>query len=103
MSRPLPTSAALGERLDQLTTRVEAQPGVESAGAAISLPTQLTPDLPFDIMGRPTGQQGSSGEEKYIQITAHYFSAILLSQFSPARVEDLERLLSCVQRGACGY
>jgi predicted permease len=42
----------------------------------LSLPTQLAPDLPFDIIGRPAGEQGSSGDEKYIPITAHYFAAL---------------------------
>ena len=45
------TSAALGQRMDELATRLEAQPGVEAAAAVNSLPTQLTPDLPFDILG----------------------------------------------------
>jgi putative ABC transport system permease protein len=70
------TSAAFGERLNELVARIEAQPGVDSAGAALSLPTQLVPDLPFDIVGRPAGQQGSSGDEKYIPTTAHYFDAL---------------------------
>jgi len=70
------TSAAFGERLNELVTRVEAQPGVDSAGAALSLPTQLVPDLPFDIIGRPAGQPGSNGDEKYIPITAHYFDVL---------------------------
>jgi predicted permease len=69
------TSAALGQRLDELVARLEAQPGVASAAAANTLPTQLVPDLPFDIMGRPAGQQDSDGDEKYIPITAHYFDA----------------------------
>jgi len=69
------TSAALGQRLDELVARLEAQPGVASAAAANTLPTQLVPDLPFDIMGRPAGQQDSDGDEQYIPITAHYFDA----------------------------
>jgi predicted permease len=70
------TSAALGQRLDQLTARMEAQPGIEAAAAVNSLPTQLTPDLPFDILGRPAGNPDASGEEKFMPITADYFKAL---------------------------
>jgi predicted permease len=56
------TSGALGQRMDELVARLEAQPGVESAAAVNSLPTQLTPDLPFDILGRKAGNSDASGE-----------------------------------------
>jgi predicted permease len=70
------TSAAQEQRLDVLVAHLEAQPGVASAAAVRSLPTQLAPDLPFDIMGRPAGQQNSGGEADYLTITAHYFDAL---------------------------
>ena len=70
------TSAALGQRLDELTARMEAQPGIEAAAAVNSLPTQLTPDLPFDILGRPAGNANASGEEKFMPITADYFDVL---------------------------
>ncbi len=70
------TSAGLGSRLDELTARLEAQPGVTSAAAVGSLPTQLTPDLPFEVIGRPAGRQDSSGNGKYMPITAHYFDTL---------------------------
>ena len=70
------TSAALGQRMDELATRLEAQPGVEAAAAVNSLPTQLTPDLPFDILGRKAGNSDASGNEKYMPITAHYFDVL---------------------------
>jgi predicted permease len=70
------TSAALGQRLDELTARMEAQPGIAAAAAVNSLPTQLTPDLPFDILGRPAGNANASGEEKFMPITADYFKAL---------------------------
>jgi predicted permease len=70
------TSAALGQRLDELTTRLEAQPGVDRAAAVNALPTQLTPDLPFEILGRKAGNPDASGDEKYMPITAHYFDAL---------------------------
>jgi predicted permease len=70
------TSASMGRRLDELTARVEAIPGVEAAGAANTLPTQLTPDLPFDIAGRSPNRADAKGEAKYIPVTAHFFIAL---------------------------
>ncbi len=70
------TSAALGQRMDELVARLEAQPGVEAAAAVNSLPTQLTPDLPFEILGRKVGSPDASGDEKYMPITADYFTAM---------------------------
>jgi predicted permease len=70
------SSAALGERMDQLVARLEAQPGVAAAAAVNSLPTQLTPDLPFEILGRKPGNSDASGNEKYMPITAGYFNAL---------------------------
>jgi predicted permease len=70
------TSAALGLRMDELVARLEAQPGVEAAAAVNSLPTQLTPDMPFDILGRKAGNSDASGNEKYMPITARYFNAL---------------------------
>jgi predicted permease len=70
------TSALLSPRLDELAGRLEAIPGVASAAAVTSLPTQLVPDLPFDIMGRASNRKDASGDEKYVAITAHYFDAL---------------------------
>jgi predicted permease len=69
-------SAALSQRLDELTGRLEAIPGVASAAAVSNLPTQLVADLPFDIIGRGSERKDASGEEKYVPITAHYFDAL---------------------------
>jgi predicted permease len=70
------SSALLGQRLDELTARLEAIPGVAAAAAVTNLPTQLVPDLPFDIVGRGSDRKDASGEEKYMAITAHYFDAL---------------------------
>jgi predicted permease len=70
------SSALLGQRLDGLAERIEALPGVQSAAAVNSLPTQLTMDLPFDVMGRASNRKDASGDEKYIPVTAHYFDAL---------------------------
>jgi predicted permease len=69
------SSALLGQRLDELTGRLEALPGVVSAAAVIDLPTQLVPDIPFDIPGRSTDRK-DAWDEKYIPITAGYFDAL---------------------------
>jgi predicted permease len=68
-------SAVFGQTLNQLAARTEALPGVESAAAVINPPTQIVPDLPFDIIGR-TAEQDHDFDEKYIPITADYFSAL---------------------------
>ncbi len=70
------STASLGRLSDQLITRLEAVPGVQSVAAVVDLPTQIIPELPFDIMGRPAGLDGSGGEEKYVPISAHYFDAL---------------------------
>ena len=70
------SSALLSQRLDELTGRLEAIPGVASAAAVSNLPTQLVADLPFDIAGRASDRKDASGDEKYVAITAHYFDAL---------------------------
>jgi predicted permease len=70
------TSALLSQRLDELTSRLEALPGVVSAAAVSDLPTQLVADLPFDIIGRAADRKDASGDEKYVPITAHYFDTL---------------------------
>jgi predicted permease len=70
------SSALLSQRLDELTARLEAIPGVASAAAVTNLPTQLVPDLPFDIMGRASNRKDASSDEKYVTVTAHYFDAL---------------------------
>ena len=69
-------TALLSQRVDVLTARLEAIPGVASAAAVDSLPTQLTPDLPFDVVGRPMDKQKGNGEPEYMPITPHYFDAL---------------------------
>jgi predicted permease len=70
------SSAALGRRMEEIVAQLEAQPGVEAAAAVNSLPTQLTPDLPFEILGRKAGSPDAGGDEKYMPITADYFTAM---------------------------
>ena len=70
------SSASLSQRLDELTARLEAIPGVASAAAVSNLPTQLVADLSFDILGRGKDRKDAGGDEKYVAITAHYFDAL---------------------------
>ncbi len=70
------SSELLCRRLDELTTRLGAIPGVVSAAAVNSLPTQLVPDLSFDIAGRGSERKDASGDEKYVIITPGYFDAL---------------------------
>ncbi len=76
------TSAALSQRLDELTARLEAIPGVASAAAVSNLPTQLVADLSFDIIGRGKDRKDAGGDEKYVAITAHYFDALRVPMVS---------------------
>ncbi|HEY4046724.1 MAG TPA: FtsX-like permease family protein [Acidobacteriaceae bacterium] len=69
-------SAVLGQRLNEIVARLEAQPGVEAAAAANTLPTQLTPNMPFDILGRLAGSPSPTGSEDYMPVTADYFKAL---------------------------
>jgi predicted permease len=68
-------SVIFGQTLDKVAARVEALPGVESAAAVINPPTQIVPDLPFEVVGRAS-EQDHDYDEKYIPITADYFSAL---------------------------
>lgn len=70
------TSAVLSRRLDELVMRLEAQPGVGTAAALNSLPTQPLPNAPFEILGRPTDRLDASGVENYIPVTNDYFKAL---------------------------
>ena len=75
-------SATLGLNLTELIDQTQSLPGVESAAAAMVLPTQTGPDLPFDVIGRQAGVQGSAGDEKYVPITANYFAALRIPVLS---------------------
>ena len=76
------SSASLSQRLDELTARLEAIPGVASAAAVSNLPTQLVADLSFDIIGRGKDRKDAGGDEKYVAITAHYFDALRVPMVS---------------------
>jgi predicted permease len=70
------STATFGQLLDQLSDRTEALPGVESAAAAINLPTQIVPDFPFDVVGRAANRLDATGDERFIPITSDYFAVM---------------------------
>ena len=71
------SSASFGQRLNEIAARLEAQPGVEAAAAINTLPTQITPTMPFEILGRSSAGTGDpAGSEDYMPTTAHYFQAL---------------------------
>jgi predicted permease len=70
------SSASFGQRLNEIADRLEAQPGVEAAAAVNTLPTQMTPTMPFEILGPSAGNGDPAGSEDYMPITAHYFQAL---------------------------
>ncbi|MGH9344747.1 MAG: ADOP family duplicated permease [Terriglobia bacterium] len=70
------TSTALEQRLNELKSRIEAVPGVASVAAAIALPTQLTPDNPFAIVGRAPNRSDAKGWGEYISTTAGLFRTL---------------------------
>ena len=71
------SSALLSQRLDELTGRLEAIPGVASAAAVIQSAhtvgcrSALRHCWPWRVTAKML-----SGDEKYIAITAHYFDAL---------------------------
>ena len=82
------TTAVFGQHLNELKTQINAVPGVTSAGAAITLPTQICPDLPFDIIGRPSNRKGASGDEKYIPITVGFLETLGVQVFEGRTFAD---------------
>jgi predicted permease len=70
------TSAQFGLRLHELAARIEALPGVESAAAIGGLPTQLTPNMPFEVIGRPANQSDASGDADYLPVTKDIFRTL---------------------------
>lgn len=70
------TTATLNQHVQQITARLEALPGVESAATASNLPTQMVADLPFEILGRGADRKDAGGDEKYVPVTDHYFATL---------------------------
>jgi predicted permease len=56
------------------TERLAAIPGVSDAAASCCLPMQGGFGLPFDVVGRPTGNDPSTGGASYSSISWNYFN-----------------------------
>jgi putative ABC transport system permease protein len=70
-------SAQVAEFVRRGTERLEAVPGVTSAGCAFSLPMSgMNTDLPFNIVGRPRGKSDYDGDEQYRPVSPHYFATL---------------------------
>lgn len=57
------------------TDRLRSIPGVETAAAACCLPLEGGYGLPFDVVGRPKGNDPNSGDAGYILVSWSYFDA----------------------------
>jgi predicted permease len=57
------------------TERLKNIPGVETAAAACCLPLEGGFGLPFDVVGRPKGNDPNTGGANYIPISWSYFDA----------------------------
>jgi predicted permease len=69
-------SSVYSQRVNELLDRLEALPGVASAASVNNLPTQLVPDLSFDVVGRDSKRSDASGDDKYMPVSEHYFEAL---------------------------
>ena len=67
-------SAQVAEFVRRGTGRLEAVPGVTSAGAALMLPMSgLNVDLPLNVVGRPRGKSDYDGDEQWRAVSPGYF------------------------------
>jgi predicted permease len=67
------TTAGTERFFRELFARLRQIPGVESAAYVTSLPTELCPDLPFQIEGR---RQDDAWDTNYKHVTPDYFQTI---------------------------
>ena len=67
------TSAGVGQLVRDGAQRIESVPGVISAAASCCLPMQGGFGLPFDIVGRPKGNDPFTGGGGYNSISWKYF------------------------------
>jgi putative ABC transport system permease protein len=67
-------SAQVADLVRRATTRLQAVPGVESAGSGFMLPMSgMNTDLPFNIEGRPPAKSGYDGDEQWRTVSPGYF------------------------------
>jgi predicted permease len=70
------TTGAVTRFARTVTERLEAVPGVRAAGSIISLPTEIGPDMSFQIEGRPASAANATGDELWRYATPHLFKAL---------------------------
>src|SRR5262249_5430612 len=66
-------TAAVAQVVHDGIERLNAVPGVVSASAACCLPMQNGFGLPFDIVGRPKGNNQATGGASYLPVAWSYF------------------------------
>jgi predicted permease len=66
-------TAGVAQFSRQVVERLESVPGVQAAAAAVSLPTMIGPDMPFEI----EGVKGASGGDEFWRcVSPHFFQAM---------------------------
>lgn len=65
----------LAQKLEELKAHMEALPGVASAAGVLALPTQLTPNMAFDIAGQ-TSNRANAMYVDYLPVTTNYFETL---------------------------
>jgi putative ABC transport system permease protein len=68
-------TAGVAQIIRDGTERLDAIPGVVQAAAACCLPLEGGFGLPFDIVGRPKGNNPTTGEGGYVPVSWSYFDA----------------------------
>jgi predicted permease len=68
-------TAGVAQLIHDGTERLNAVPGVTSAAAACCLPLQGGFGLPFDVVGRPKGNDPATGGAGYFPVSWSYFDA----------------------------
>jgi putative ABC transport system permease protein len=67
-------TAGVAQLVKDGTDKLSALPGVENAAAACCLPLDMGFGLPFDIVGRPRGDQPFTGGANYATVSWDYFN-----------------------------
>jgi putative ABC transport system permease protein len=69
-------TAAVAQFNRLLAEKLESIPGVQAAANIISVPTEIGPDMPFQIEGRPASAGNSGGDEQWRYVSPHLFKAM---------------------------
>ena len=74
MSPALDTTGATSRLSENVVTRLESLPGVIGAAYITSLPLELGPDIPFEIVGH--ADSGDMPDEQVRAVSPHYFAVM---------------------------